>query len=244
MVTELIMSLNFKIALLLLLFFSGVLVAEEGLFSAGREDIDSSKANASVLLNAFKSLLIPGWGELSVGSPGGYAFLGADIMLWASRFYCGEEVKLHEKDALNYAFQYAGVNAGKHSDDYLYLLGRYNSSGFEPGGYNETIVKRANNLYPNDSAARNQYINDNAIFDDNLYWEWESREARRQYSIKRKNADHNRDYIKAITGIIVANRIISVFNAVRATRKSNRIEVELNFEPNEKTTMMNIEYKF
>ncbi len=174
-----------------------------------------------------KSAIIPGWGEISSGSNAGYVFLGVELLLWGSRFYFGDQVDLHEKDAYMFALQNAGLKPGDYEAVFMQRISRYNSSGFDPGGYNEHILRRAQNLYPDDQVAQNQYILENAILDDDLAWNWGSRDQRRRYSIKLKNADHNRDYIKFVTGAIVANHIISAINSFRI---ANRIRSDLNLE--------------
>lgn len=182
-------------------------------------------------LNSFlKSALIPGWGEISMGSNAGYVFFTLEFILWAGRLYFQEEVNLHEQEAYLYALQHANIKPADYDDDYLHKLTRYNSSGFGPGGYNEYIFKQAHNLYPEDEDLRNDYILNNAILDEELFWSWEDRDKRRIYSIKRKNADHSRDYVKFVTGTIVANHLISAINSLRISNQLNRQRVEFSID--------------
>ena len=192
----------------------------------------STASNEIPIMKSFlKSAIIPGWGELSVGNKSGYFFLASEILMWGSRLYFLEEVNLREEESYLYALQHGGLQPGKHDRAYLELLTRYNSSGFEPGGYNEMILKRAQSLYPNDQEAQNQYLLNNAILDESLFWSWDSREDRRQYSIMRKNADHNRDYAKTVIGVIVANHVISAINAARVTSiKNRRSRIQFGFD--------------
>ena len=200
----------------------------------------------SIQANFLKSALVPGWGELSVGNKSGYAFLAMEVLLWSGRFYFLEEVKLREEESYIYALNYAGILPGGHDANYMHLLTRYNSSGFETGGYNEMVLRRAQILYPDDRDAQNQYLLDNAILDEDLFWSWESREHRRQYSIMRKNADHNRDYAKAMIGAIVANHIISAINSVRVTSAKRRqnLQIGIDYDRKRLTPLLSAEYRF
>ncbi|MBW6515887.1 MAG: hypothetical protein K0B81_04625 [Candidatus Cloacimonetes bacterium] len=211
------------------------------------DQIEISSSEKSVFQSFLKSAVVPGWGELSLGNKSGYVFLASELLLWSGRLYFLEEVKLREEEAYVYAMKYAGLQPGKYSNDYFDLLSRYNSSGFETGGYNEMVLIRAQTLYPDDTEAQNQYILDNAILDQSLYWDWETRENRRQYSIMRKNADHNRDYAKAVIGVIVANHVISAINAVRVTsniNRRNRIQVGLDFDRKDMIPLIKASYRF
>jgi hypothetical protein len=193
-----------------------------------------------------KSALIPGWGELSMSNKSGYAFLAMELLLWSSHFFFLSEVKLREEEAYIYALQNAGINPGNRDEEYLVLLGKYNSSGFEPGGYNEMVYRRAKSLF-SDPYEQDQYIAENAISEESLFWNWESREHRRDYSIMRKNADHNRDYAKAVVGAIVANHLISMINSVRigvTRRRAERVNFGVKFDRERETPLLQTEISF
>jgi len=211
------------------------------------EESGLTDSQPAVFPSILKSALIPGWGELSMRNNSGYIFLLSEILLWSGRFYFLEEVKLREEESYMYALQYGGLQPGQYDDDFLYLLTKYNSSSFEAGGYNEMILQRARSLFPDDPAAQNQYIQDNAILDEALFWSWETREDRRQYSIMRKNADHNRDYAKAVIGVIVANHIVSVINSARiaaAQRREHRLQIGFDYDHKSLTPLLKAEYNF
>ncbi|MFA5498184.1 MAG: hypothetical protein WC327_01380 [Candidatus Cloacimonadia bacterium] len=198
----------------------------------------------SVLL---KSVIIPGWGELTSNSNSGYIFLLTELFLWSSRYYFLEESKVCRKDAISYALAHSGIAPGSYDKEFLDLMGRYNSSGFEPGGYNESVFRKAQSLYPDDEEKFNKYLNDNTITDESLSWSWESKDHRRRFSIKRKNANHNTDYAKAVTGAIVANHLLSALNATRIAalhNKKNRIEVSVDIDRRELHPLFTLTYKF
>ena len=242
-----IMSLNSKYIISILLSVVFLLsLPLDAKNETGFEDQFQMVVSSNPLLSFSKSALVPGWGELSQSSSSGYAFLTLEILLWAGRFYFVEEVNLREKEAYNFAVSFAGLRPGNYSKEFLHLLTRYNHSGFGPGGYNENVVRQAQSLF-DDPTEQNVYIVNNAIMDDGLSWSWDSRDMRRRYSIMRKNADHNRDYVKAVTGVIVANHIISAINAARLTSRNNRLnQLSFNFKFDQKAInpILNAEFRF
>lgn len=241
------MNSIFKVLLftLILIVFNPLAISADPLLDVdfSNETEDKGSSPFPVFL---KSAVLPGWGELSMENKSGYLFLGLEVLLWCSRYYFREEVRLREEESYIYALQNAGLNPGKYDRDFLYLLTRYNSSGFEPGGYNEMVLQRAKAL-SDDPVEQQQYIQENAIFDENLFWSWESREHRRLYSIMRKNADHNRDYVKAVVGILIANRITSAINSVRIhslRRHQERIKLSVDFDKTMRTPLLHAEFQF
>ena len=187
-----------------------------------------------------RSALIPGWGELSQGNNSGYFMLTAEILLWSSIFYFNEEEDLLLKESFNYAVKYAHIDPDSDiDDDYLYHLTRYNSSGFDAGGYNSYIIEQAESI--EDPEERQEFIANN-IYPDELFWEWDSKENRRQYGIKRKNSTHFTDYAKAVTGVIIANHIFSAVNSIRISKK-NKIDLKISFN-SDLDPMILVNYKF
>ncbi len=187
-----------------------------------------------------RSALIPGWGEISQGSSSGYFLLAAEAFLWSSIFYFNEEEDLLLRESFNYAVKYAHIDPDAGFDDqYFYNLTRYNSSGYESGGYNAYIVEQAEGI--DDPVERQEFIENN-IYSDDLFWEWDSKENRRQYGIKRKDSTHYTDYAKAVTGVIIANHFISAINSVRINKK-NRVDVNISFN-SELDPVLQISYKF
>jgi len=192
---------------------------------------------------AFKSLLIPGWGELSMGKNSGYCFLAAEVILWASSYYFEEEIDLKDKASRNYAYKYAGVNTDiELTNDYLYNMKKYMSSGYESGGYNAKIAERAMSLYPDDPAAQTEYIETYA-YSDEYAWEWESSTKKYNYTIMRKRMTQYKGYIKGITGGIVANHLFSAINTLLTANKINRLELSMRFDYDMNPTFL-ASYKF
>jgi len=104
-------------------------------------------------------------------------------------------------------------------------MSRYNSSGFDVGGYNESVVIAAIERYRDNPAEMTRYINENKLPDD-IYWDWETRDNRRQYQHMRRDSGHFDDYAKAVGGIIIVNHIISFLNTIRIANSQNPANVQ------------------
>ncbi len=181
-----------------------------------------------------KSLVVPGYGELSQGKSIGYAFIASEILLWGSMYYFQEESDLSERHAYEYALEYAHIKPGDYGNDYLHDLSKYDSSGYEAGGYNENVRRTAINLYPGDTDAQQDYIQDHA-YSDELAWSWDDRDSRNTYTKHYKDIQHNKDYAQAMVGAIVLNHVVSGLNSLFTARNTNR-RIEMGVELKEDMT--------
>jgi len=216
-----------SILILLLLFITIILSAGE----------------VSIRKHMFRSALVPGWGELSAGNKSGFIFLASEILLLSSRFYFVEEADLKAKASYNFAVKYAHIDPEIDlSDDHYYHMTRYLSSGFETGGYNANIVEIAKAIYPDDLQAQTQYIEENAYSDDE-YWGWDDKFKQKDYSILRKRITQYGDYVKAITGAVIANHIFSALNAFRASSRLKNLNAQVLFDSN-MNPVFTLQYKF
>ena len=197
----------------------------------------------SIRKSMFRSALVPGWGELSVGNKSGLIFLASEILLLSSRFYFVEEADLKEKASYNFAVKYAHISAELDlSDEHYYHMTRYLNSGFETGGYNANIVEIAKALYPDDLLAQTQYIEENAYSDDE-YWAWDDKFKQKDYSILRKRITQYGDYVKAITGAVIANHIFSALNAFRSSSRLKNLNAQVLLD-SKMNPILTLQYKF
>ena len=181
------------------------------------------------VLTALKSAVVPGWGELSKGNSSGFIFLSSEIALWSTFFYFNHESDLKIKQSEQFAFNKANLNNFNIDNQYWLLMEKYNSSGFESGGYNESVVKKALELYPANPQMQTEYILNNKL-DDSVQWDWKSRDIRKKYQIMRKDSAHYDDYAKAVTGAIIVNHMISFFNAMRVANREPKIYFSTSFD--------------
>ena len=61
----------------------------------------------SVRKSLFKSLILPGWGELSAGNKSGYGFIATEVALWSIKFYFANEQDLVRTQSEEHAERYA-----------------------------------------------------------------------------------------------------------------------------------------
>ena len=222
-----IVSKRKSILILLLLFITILLSAED----------------VNIRKNMFRSVLVPGWGELSAGNKSGYIFLASEILLLSSRFYFVEEADLKAKASYNFAVKYAHIDPDLDlADEQYYHMTRYLSSDFETGGYNANIVEIAKALYPDDLQAQTQYIEENAYSDDE-YWGWDDKFKQKDYSILRKRITQYGDYVKAITGAVIANHIFSALYAFRASSRLKNLNAHVLLDSN-MNPVFTLQYKF
>jgi len=187
-----------------------------------------------------KSAIIPGWGELSQKNNSGYFFLSSEIALHITKYYFNNESDIKINESKNFAYKKAGMTSNLKSEDQLIMVGKYNSSGFESGGYNEHIVLTARQIYPNDTASQETYISQNALSED-FHWNWDSKQSRNKYLIMRKKSMELKDYAKSISGFVILNHAISAFNAARITNKKVNLGIDLN---SQNKLLMSCNYNF
>ncbi len=155
-----------------------------------------------------KSAILPGWGQISNNHNAGYAHLGLEVAFVASLIYFSNEAEIKKDQSVNYAIKFAHINPANHPDTYYKSLGRYDSSYYEAGGYNQNVFNDAIAIYPGDPQAQQAYIDENAIPDE-LNWRWDSKNNRYKFNDLRQDYYFNQDYAKIATGVIVANHFFS-----------------------------------
>ncbi len=175
------------------------------------------------------SALVPGLGQLMHGERGyGGAFLAGEVASWTSFAVFRVQGEVRKDRFVEYAERFAGVDdASGQSDDYYSALASYDRSG-DPGGpdsYNEVEVRQhaRDDLYPDDPAAQEAYIQEHSITGAQA-WDWESDARRREFSairIASENGFHRSQYS---VGAMVAGRILSVMHAIWFTAEPDKSE--------------------
>ena len=160
-----------------------------------------------------KSLLFPGWGELSLNeSSRGQKLIATDIILWLTVFNGKNLSKNYESDYRAFASEHAGVN-WNHTD-YLFAvdigyyddLNAYNSAKarqrsleLETDLNGGLIREDGHTMYP-----------ENGDFD----WQWDNDSNRKSYKDMRISSANWDKYANfAIAGLLV-NRVISVIDVM------------------------------
>ena len=175
-----------------------------------------------------KSLLLPGWGELSLDQKSrGQKLLAADILLWLTVLNGKNLSKNYESDYRAFGSEHAGVD-WKHTDylfavdigyynkldDYNSAKARQRSLEMETDPNGDLIREYGHSIYP-----------ENGDFD----WEWDNSTNRQSYKDMRVSSANWDKYANfAIAGLII-NRVVSVINVIylEKTGKSTPIQSQI-----------------
>jgi len=187
------------------LLFTG----QSGAQTLDREDDSLSVGEARLTL--LKSLVLPGWGEHSLGySTRAYGFNGTELLGWISYAVLQVYARGLEQNMITFAVKHAGIEPSGKDDAYLTDIGNYQ------------------NIYEyNDQKLR--YRQTDLVYPDTeeYYWAWDSEKYRKRFDDKRYNtALMYRNASFALTALVV-NRIISVIDVIALTR--DRIAQPANF---------------
>ena len=167
-------------------------------FLGDRDSIPISKARITLL----KSLIVPGWGEHSLGfNKRGYIFNSSDIFLWITYAALRMQANALDKNMLAYATLHAGISPGVKDAVFYTDIGNYNTI-YE---YNEQKLR---------------YRQVSAVYDESgeYFWAWDSESSRKEFDEIRLKGGVMKRNASFIVGALVVNRIISVFDIIVLTR--------------------------
>jgi len=188
-----------------------------------------------------KSALVPGWGQVSIDRNYGYGMITSEVLLWSALFYHNTEQDLKDQESYEFALKFAHINPGSYSSQYYRDLAKYDTSGFEAGGYNAMVRQTAINLYPDNYAMQQAYIDEHAIPDE-MAWTWDSYQLRKTYSTTRKEILELKDRAQLITGLIIANHVLSSIDMLRL--KKHWGTVQPSFSLYRDTPVLNLRVDF
>ena len=169
-----------------------------------------------------KSMIIPGWGEISNGDKTGYVHMAAEVLLFSTKYYYEKESDIYETNAEDVALKYSGIGTmnitNQHKDD----LGRYDSSGYGPNGYNANILQTMVYSYPDFTDQQKiDYLAENT-YSEEMGWDWDTSEHQKKYRVYRKKSLDFKDNAKVVTSAILLNHLASGIHAmISATRLSD-----------------------
>jgi hypothetical protein len=184
----------------------------------------------SVPFTVFKSAVVPGWGQLSMHKNRGYVYMAGEVLLISGLFYYSNEEEITQNRMYDQALHFAHIAPGNYPDSYMTTLGKFSSSGFEPGGYNYDVRIRATQLYPDNPTMQQAYIDSQMIPDDKS-WNWDGPADRTVYNRYRRDVLQWQDYAKLTTGVLIANHLINIIDAARTANHQRRMHVGVNISP-------------
>ena len=140
-----------------------------------------------------KSIVLPGWGEMSYGSGSAYLFMGVEAALWLGFGGLRYSAGVQNRDLITYTRLHAGMQDFPESQQYWADMGNYAS-------YEAHRTRMLENRTPE------------KIWDPAYAWGWDDTDNRQQYRDlyrKKELALLSSEFL--ISGFIV-NRIASVIN--------------------------------
>jgi len=188
-----------------------------------------------------KGLLVPGWPQAQAGKNYGYVMLTAEAGIIGSILYLNSESKTLKQDSYEYAIKFAHLNPGEYDSEFYNNLARYESSGFDPSGYNNWVRQTAMELYPHDPNLQQEYIDQNSYGDDQ-YWYWDSPANRSEYNKRRNRSQDYKDYALVAGGVLILNHLASAIDVLRSNAEKRRSHI--SFDLQDKTPIMKISYQW
>tara|TARA_S200000501_G_scaffold353209_1_gene372791 strand:+ start:44037 stop:44651 length:615 start_codon:yes stop_codon:yes gene_type:complete len=160
-----------------------------------------------------KSIILPGWGESSLGeTKRARIFYYSEIVLWTSYLSSVIFNSNQEKKYISFAAKHAGVKTNSKDHKYWVDIGNYESIEF----YNDEHLRfrEPESTYPQGS---------------NSDWYWDDNENRKKFENMRIHADKLSLAGNFIIGGIILNHIISSIDALYLVRL-NKIN-PISFQP-------------
>ncbi len=191
----------FKLLFLIVLLFS-LSYSDDNNENEIKEISDEMLSTSQARIILFKSLVVPGWGEHSLGNrKRGYAFNSSDITLWllyaALKYYSDAEYSNMEA----YAATHAGINPSDKDNIYYTDIGNY----LNIYDYNNQKLRyrQTMKIYPEN---------------DNYFWSWDSDESRKEFDKKRLRTLTIRQNASFVLSGLIVNRIISAIDIISLTK--------------------------
>lgn len=185
------------------------------------QESDGNKKK-SVVKAALYSAIVPGWGEYYVGHRGkARLFFTVEALSWIGHIAFSTYGNWKKDDFIRFANDRAGADLWGKDDDFLDMVGFYD----DIDEYNSF-----GRVFDPDRA----FLTDNA----SNHWRWQSRsdkEIYRHLKNQSREAFRRADFM---IGLAVLNRVVSIIDAVRDARRSQRT-LDASFSVSEK-----IRYRF
>lgn len=178
--------------------------------------------------NFFKSLLIPGWGQLEQGrTKTGYAFIASELLLISSAVGLSEYGQWLKNDYQSYASTHGGLR--NHSV-------RSHSFYVDMGNWNTTAE------YNQERARERQFGRMYTSFDDQ--WSWLDEGKRLRFKSIRQQSDRVLESVKFAIGGVIINHVVSAIDATRPQLKQRKFTTNLSIESIDDVSMYGIQFQW
>lgn len=205
-----------KLSFILFLILIPALLFSQSKTTQPSDSFQLSRNQARLTL--VKSIVLPGWGEHSLGyHTRGFALQGSELLCWAAYAaftFIGEARK---KDMKAFAAEHAGVEPGDKNKEYFADISKYD------------------NIYQyNEAMYRNRSISLVYSNADKYYWDWDNEDNRKDFdNIRFDSGVYLRNATLATTALII-NRLVSVIDIMSLTGgkiKESNSRVRASFQP-------------
>ncbi|MDX9976755.1 MAG: hypothetical protein RBS16_01845 [Candidatus Cloacimonadales bacterium] len=200
---------------------------------------DSSKSVGKAMLY---SAILPGAGQLYAENQNSAGvFLATEALLWFGKNRFDNEKKWTENSYKQFAVEMAGANPNTKSSQYNVMQGYMSSDD-----YNNEVILAARNyflLIYNEPELYEQYLAMNLYTEDEA-WDWKSNEDRLKFKEMRNRRQKYMIYSNFTFGSLLINRLISVVDAAKSTRKYNRHHVYTAPDIDGKGISLHYEFRF
>ena len=160
----------------------------------------------------FKSLIIPGWGQKTLGKPKRarfYNYIESGILL--TLISSSTFSNIEKKNYKAFASRHAGISSSGKDHKYWVDIGNYNSI----------------NAY-NDEHLRNREIDDLYPDDNKWSWGWDLELNRKIFENKRIRSDQLELFATFSVGALILNHLISSIDALYLKRISSNNSLSIN----------------
>ena len=160
----------------------------------------------------FKSLIIPGWGQKTLGKPKRarfYNYIESGILL--TLISSSTFSNIEKKNYKAFASRHAGISSSGKDHKYWVDIGNYNSI----------------NAY-NDEHLRNREIDDLYSDDNKWSWGWDLESNRIIFENKRIRSDQLELFATFSVGALILNHLISSIDALYLKRISSNNSLSIN----------------
>ena len=170
-----------------------------------------------------QSLLLPGWGQHSMGeSKNANGYFIREVALWLMFVGSMKTADWHESDYTAFAELHANVDMN--GKDYLFAvnIGHYNS------------------LYEyNDTKERQRSVNEKYKEGENFDWQWDNSTNRIKYDSMRIKSVTLDKYAKFSVGALILHRMVSFVEIIYLERKKIRLSINPHLSPDMNSMSIN-----
>lgn len=182
-------------------------------------------------INVMKSIILPGWGEHSLGfKKRGYFFNSTELIGWLSfAAFTLYSNQTHE-DMKAFAADHAGISPSGKDNQYYTDIGNYM------------------NIHAyNDQKRRYRQV-DRIYTEDDMYWAWDTEDNKKKFDDMRLNSRLTERNASLVVSALILNRLLSVIDIATLTR--NKVDnpysddLDAFIIPERDKTTMTISFRF